>query len=277
MTTISEEDRQAFETWRRKQGFFAGDVKLLGRALDQDLDVFARILLGKGAGFGRLAEEIRAGNDARAEKLLRFGIDPHEEVKRGGAADPALEEACRRNNTRMAALLLEAGYNVDHQGYAGRTALIAAALRGHRPCIELLIGHNADPTIRDSDGDDALKCARIRKKAVASLLEEYARGWQASRTPMKLLPAPERKPEPMPTADGWSCAADIVTRTVSDAASGTRIKNIFDFAAKQMITEVTSTGCAPQIISTPFSAVDAEFLAAARAKRDGKSQQPGLM
>jgi hypothetical protein len=86
-----------------------------------------------------------------------------------------------------------------------------------------------------------------------------------------MLPAPAR-PD-----NGWSATGDIVVRFVADEASGTRIKNIFDFAAGQLITELESNGNATHVTVTPLSAASPDFIAQAEQHRPVKTRPPGLM
>lgn len=67
--------------------------------------------------------------------------------------------------------ILKAGANVNHQSYSGCTPLICAANRDNYNHVSILLAAGADPTIRASNGKDALQYAR--SAPVYNLIQDY--------------------------------------------------------------------------------------------------------
>jgi ankyrin repeat protein len=84
-----------------------------------------------------------AGEDASAGVLSPLHV-----IARGGRY-PLLEAAFAQ------------GISVDKRDFAGKTCLIWAAKEGMVKSIEMLLERGADPTVKDSDGKDAMAYARL--------------------------------------------------------------------------------------------------------------------
>ena len=123
---------------------------------------------------GRMAN-IAVGVEAPLafEYALSLGGDPNHMY-----SFTALMLAARSNQVDYAKKLIDAGADVNqtHQsswGDSNQTALFMAAERGHIEIMNLLLEHDADPSIRDKEGRTALDIARQFEQADAvSLLED---------------------------------------------------------------------------------------------------------
>ncbi len=77
--------------------------------------------------------------------------------------DSALNRAATHGCTDVVARLLQdKDIDVDHQDVDGDTALIGAAGNGHTKIVTLLLDAGADPTLENSDGNNALAQARVQ-------------------------------------------------------------------------------------------------------------------
>jgi hypothetical protein len=79
-----------------------------------------------------------------------------------------LHSAAAARSVSIARLLLEHGARVNaRQGRTDRgfTPLMEAAFNGQVEMVELLLGHGADPSMKDDDGKSAVDHARVRGHA----------------------------------------------------------------------------------------------------------------
>ncbi|MFJ2112964.1 ankyrin repeat domain-containing protein [Streptomyces sp. NPDC087850] len=106
----------------------------------------------------RLCEAAANGRVGDLEKTLALGADPNARFE--GAT--ALYLAVVQGEFRCAALLLQAGAapNEASRGRRGGLPLAAAAAHADLALTELLLGHGADPLLRESAGGSALDWAR---------------------------------------------------------------------------------------------------------------------
>lgn len=82
------------------------------------------------------------------ELLLRFGASPRSENNRG---ENALTLACMQENFGICEKLIVAGGDVNHVDKDGRTPLLKAARHNsNSDILQLLLKHEADPTISDN-------------------------------------------------------------------------------------------------------------------------------
>lgn len=98
------------------------------------------------------------GHEKAAAALLAAGAD-------GCAADEkgsnAFMGVAFKGNADMAEWMLShTKCDVNHQNYAGQTALMMASLFGQEEVVELLMEHGADPDIRDNRGNTAESLAQ---------------------------------------------------------------------------------------------------------------------
>ena len=72
-------------------------------------------------------------------------------------------------------LLIDQGANVNHENHLGNTALIWAALKGHKDVMQLLIDQGANIQHANNDGNTALLYATYNgSEDVAKLLRSNA-------------------------------------------------------------------------------------------------------
>ncbi|HET7360032.1 MAG TPA: ankyrin repeat domain-containing protein [Rhodanobacteraceae bacterium] len=100
-----------------------------------------------------LAVACRAGNWPMAELLLQ-----HRSPLAGEGAEPALVAAAgiAADDPRGVGMLLKHKARVDARNALGRTALMAAALEGHRGIVDALLAARADVDLADAHGTTAL-------------------------------------------------------------------------------------------------------------------------
>ncbi|KZW02100.1 ankyrin [Exidia glandulosa HHB12029] len=73
---------------------------------------------------------------------------------------------------RLKTLITHAGVDLNAQDEFGFTPLHLAADRGSEEMVKLLLGHGADPSIKDPDGETALSLAQVSDHAaIIALLE----------------------------------------------------------------------------------------------------------
>jgi len=93
-----------------------------------------------------------------------------------GADNSVLNIASYRGNLSHVRVLVLHGANVNFRGDMGYTALHDAVSRGHRPVIEYLLDHGADPRIANEFGETAFDLAhKSNDKRIASLIRRYKR------------------------------------------------------------------------------------------------------
>jgi len=68
-----------------------------------------------------------------------------------------------KGHQQVAKLLLEQTQcNINHQNYAGQTALMMASLFGREELIQLLLKHGAKPELTDRQGNTSVKLAQAQ-------------------------------------------------------------------------------------------------------------------
>jgi ankyrin repeat protein len=109
------------------------------------------------------------GHTSVVKLLLDNGALPSQ---RDGLGRTALMWAATGDNAEAVELLLEAGSEVNAVDTSeGFTALMHAAAEGHASVVKVLLKHDADPAVRDTDGDTARDFAtRNRHVDVVQLL-----------------------------------------------------------------------------------------------------------
>jgi ankyrin repeat protein len=86
----------------------------------------------------------------------------------------ALMGVCFRGYKEIAAMLLDAGVDIDQRNHQGATALTFAATFGHLEIAEMLLKHGADITARDVRGKSPLDHAAIQENwDMVALIEQY--------------------------------------------------------------------------------------------------------
>ncbi|XP_022353981.1 ankyrin repeat and LEM domain-containing protein 1 isoform X2 [Enhydra lutris kenyoni] len=160
----------------------------------------------------RLAQRLRAAlreTEPRAvEELLSRGADPNLLLADGAAAVHLAARARHPRGLRCLEALLSRGGDANARSVEALTPLHVAAAWGCRRGLELLLGHGADPALRDQDGLWPLDLAEQQgHQDCAGLLREFQTRTQIS-TPTR---TESQEPEPEPEADGTSSGPPSVT------------------------------------------------------------------
>ncbi|ADV67893.1 ankyrin repeat domain-containing protein [Deinococcus maricopensis] len=133
-----------------------GHAEVLQPLLDADPRLVAAFsadgftLLGLAAFFGQV-EVARA--------LIARGADVNVASRNGLQVTP-LHSAVAGRHADLAALLLDAGADVNARQHGGFTPLMGAAQNGHADLVRALLARGADPAARTDDGDSAAVFAR---------------------------------------------------------------------------------------------------------------------
>ncbi|KAK9901237.1 hypothetical protein WJX75_001780 [Coccomyxa subellipsoidea] len=100
------------------------------------------------------------------ELMLPAADEPDEDQ-----TEAFLLAAQRGNSTKVRRMLQHEGQPPDSSNFEGRTALMLAAMHGHRDVALALLGAGADPNVRDKEGSTALlKAVRNGHDSIVSLL-----------------------------------------------------------------------------------------------------------
>jgi uncharacterized protein len=89
---------------------------------------------------------------------------------RGSFGDTPLHVAAIRGDTRMIALLLDAGAEIDARGEHGHTPLNEAVGQGHVEAVRLLLSRGADASIPNDWGETPKESAKIGGKHEIEIL-----------------------------------------------------------------------------------------------------------
>ncbi|XP_042867211.1 serine/threonine-protein phosphatase 6 regulatory ankyrin repeat subunit A-like isoform X3 [Penaeus japonicus] len=118
---------------------------------------------------------VDAGNQGLSKELL-FHHGP-EQVKavRAHTKDTALHIACRRRETDLVRLLVEAGANTDEKNSAGQTALHIAAEEGDEATVKFFYSVHVNPNHTDNDDKTPIHIAAERgyTQIVDTLAEKF--------------------------------------------------------------------------------------------------------
>ena len=123
-------------------------------------------------------------------EVVRAGADPNSRARLRGEITP-LGLAAHDGAVNSCGLLPELGADVDAWNLwpdsvygsetfrpgerRGRTALMIAASRGHRDCVEQLLLRRADPGLRNERGENAADLVREYRSPIPSILEALHR------------------------------------------------------------------------------------------------------
>jgi uncharacterized protein len=149
------------------------DLPLLIEAADSGNMEAMKVLLEKGA-------NVNVRDSYGWTALMTAVSDGHPEimnyVRYLSSAFWEKNNPAKKDHTKVAALLLEKGADVNARDEAGRTALIAASYDGKSKVVELLIEKGADVEAKSSDGSTALISAagRGQTEVVKLLLKKGA-------------------------------------------------------------------------------------------------------
>ncbi|XP_064454181.1 ankyrin repeat and LEM domain-containing protein 1 isoform X1 [Mirounga angustirostris] len=147
----------------------------------------------------RLRAALREEEPRAVEELLSRGADPNLLLADGAAAMHLAAGARHSRGLRCLEALLRRGGDANSRSVEALTPLHVAAAWGCRRGLELLLGHRADPSLRDQDGLRPLDLAEHQgaQDCVRVLREFQTRTKTSTRTR-----AESQEPEPEPEADG---------------------------------------------------------------------------
>lgn len=91
------------------------------------------------------------GQTEVVERLLKAGSDPNVVFTSGEGSLPAIVQAAAYGDRDILAALIEAGADVNATNDEGVTALIEASGDGHMEIVQMLLNHNADPTLKTNE------------------------------------------------------------------------------------------------------------------------------
>ncbi|KAK1092022.1 hypothetical protein LTR48_005148, partial [Friedmanniomyces endolithicus] len=138
-------------------GFFSGTA--LQAACDRSRERVVEVLLTHGAdpnlGGGVLTNPITAATQRAQPEILRLLLKAPEinvNVKGGEDGSTPLINAATHMSTEFVELLVRRGADINAANLAGDTALIMAAWKGDRGCVEMLCDAGADVTYRSHRG-----------------------------------------------------------------------------------------------------------------------------
>ena len=162
-----------------------GQTALFAAAMNGQLEALRLLLAAPGgeaavnqqdpaSGTTALAQAAAAGCTAEARLLLQHGADPNLAGDDGNSPLIAAAMASGDAGRGVAALLLDAEAEIDHQNNIGATALMFACQNSNVEVARLLLERGANKNLRGPYGD-AAGCAlyAARKEELLALLARY--------------------------------------------------------------------------------------------------------
>jgi len=128
------------------------------------------------------------GDVQAVQKLIAAGADVNRQL--GLPSNSVLNRAIESGKPELVKMVLQAGADPNAKGETGMTALMMAAFVGNPTVIDVLLAHQADPTlVEDRRKDTALLIAinRGHTEAVTALLKAKVdpnRGSEWGRSPL---------------------------------------------------------------------------------------------
>ena len=144
-----------------------GEGDRVGARLDSDPGLANAVA---GDGFGPLGLASFFGHEPVVRQLLEHGAKVDEASSNDMRVMP-LHSAAAARSVPIARLLLERGAPVNARqgrGSLGFTPLMEAAFNGQADMVETLLGHGADPGLRDEEGRSAADHARAQGHAAVA-------------------------------------------------------------------------------------------------------------
>ena len=100
------------------------------------------------------------GHTQTLETLLKIGADACTLDNKGSNAFMGVAFKGHQHVAKW--LLKNTSCNVNHQNYAGQTALMMASLFGREDIIKLLLEHGANRSLKDNQGNTSVKLAQAQ-------------------------------------------------------------------------------------------------------------------
>jgi hypothetical protein len=283
--------KQEFQIWR-SQRFMPILRNLPDMAIYEERPDIVAYLREDGVDFYYQLLRAARHNDTKSLKILiAGGIDINHDA---GKHHYAINAAARAGAYKAVVMLLENGADMNQRGRYSETPLMWAAYHDDMNLFRILKAAGANPSLRKLkpafENQTAFSIARhMGHGTIAEALDKYeALEWR-DRKPAA-LPAPETKLLPAPAQaacpEGWSIVnengAEMAIQAIGGPASSIRMRNIFDFAGKRLLTEFMSVTGAPLLSEKNFAEADPDFVARARrifddAKKAGEISAPGLI
>ncbi|XP_038282566.1 ankyrin repeat and LEM domain-containing protein 1 [Canis lupus familiaris] len=164
-----------------------------------------------GAGLAqRLRAALREDEPRAVEELLSRGADPNRLLADGAAAMHLAAGARHPRGLRCLEALLRRGGDANARSVEALTPLHVAAAWGCRRGLELLLGHGADPALRDQDGLRPLDLAEQQgHRDCVHVLREFQRQRRTRTSTPTGVEREEPEPEPEPDGpDPWGKGLD---------------------------------------------------------------------
>ena len=197
----------------------------------------------------KLVSAIKSGDAARVAALLDRGVDVNANL--GSGRTPLHLAVDVRAPKEIVALLIARGAKVNALKEYQWAPIHDAAYRGNFDAVVELLKGGADPNLRTEEGKTAYGWAVARKAPeVAELLAPYMKK-VVELAQEKNLKVPDAAPEP---PGGWMKLSDCeIARSVTHAALGYRLTDIFNFEERERIRIVNNLATrADQVQSVSF-------------------------
>ena len=109
-----------------------------------------------------LYEAARDNDLPKAEQMLSMGVEADVSVYH----TTPCHIACERGNVEALQLLISGGADVNKRGYLEETMLMAAAHRGRKECVVLLLSKEADAMAKNGHEESADTLVEQRMKQI---------------------------------------------------------------------------------------------------------------
>ena len=160
------------------------------------------------------------GHEDIAKLLLSHGADI-EAMTNFNKFSPLLL-SCYYGHASLTKLLLARGCKLNAVDFQGCTSLHRACKRGNAECVEELLAHGADTTMRNSDGKTPFDLARGKKHfCIVALLTKHKNRWRQPMVHSSYDPKEFTLPNAIsPIAEDQECQASDLKSWMSSKVKG---------------------------------------------------------